>query len=222
MSHIKAVFDPGEIEKCSLEIIDNEVAEPRPFTGRKWRVVRRMIHTTADFELLSLVSFHPEAIRSGIEALKVGCLILTDTEMARMGITFKRMERLGCEVRCYINDPLVHEKASDENRTRAAAAVDHAGFRLNGSICVIGNAPTALIRLLEIIKENDRYKPSLIVGMPVGFVNAPESKHLLLSQNQVPFITVRGRKGGSALAASVVNELAEMALEEKGECLTNV
>jgi len=216
MTYIKALFEPGEIERCSLGIIDKEVAEPRPFTGRKWLVVRRMIHTTADFELLSLVAFHPEAIRSGIEALKAGCLILTDTEMARMGITLKRMDRLGCEVACYINHPLVQEKASEENKTRAAAAVDYAAFRLKGSIYVIGNAPTALIRLLEIIKENERYKPALIVGMPVGFVNAPESKDLLLSQNRVPFITVRGRKGGSALAASVVNELAEMALEEKG------
>jgi len=143
-----------------------------------------MIHTTADFDLLSLVSFHSDAIESGINSLIKGCTIVTDTEMSRMGITSKRMDRLGCRVECYISASEVKEKASRNHITRASAAVGEC-------------------------------KPSLIVGMPVGFVNAAESKELLINQDMIPFITIRGRKGGSALAASVINELAEMSLEKK-------
>ena len=208
---IKKNIKPGEIEKNSFAIIDSEVPEPRPFHGDEWQVARRMIHTTADFELLSLIRFHPDAIKSGVTALKSGCLIITDTEMARMGIPKKRMERLSCRVRCYMNNPAVIDNASKEGRTRASVAVDHAASHLTGNICVIGNAPTALLRLLEIIKKG-QCKPELIVGMPVGFVNAAESKQILMEQKDVPFITISGRKGGSALAACVINQLAEIAL----------
>ena len=205
-------IEPGEIEKNSFAIIESEVPEPRPFKGEEWLVVRRMIHTTADFELLSLVQFHQDTIREGIEALLKSCLIITDTEMARMGITSRRMERLGCRVECYISNPEIKEKAQEEKTTRAATAVDYALPRLDGSIYVVGNAPTALLRLLKWVKE-EKCKPALIVGMPVGFVNAAESKDLLMDQTEVPFITIKGRKGGSALAACVVNQLAEIALK---------
>ena len=214
MRNTSFALEPGEIEKRSFEIIDSEVPEPRPFVGPEWRVVRRMIHTTADFDLLSLVSFHSDAIESGINSLIKGRTIVTDTEMSRMGITSKRMDRLGCRVECYISASEVKEKASRNHITRASAAVDHVVKRLTGSIYVVGNAPTALLRLLELIKKSE-CKPSLIVGMPVGFVNAAESKELLINQDMIPFITIRGRKGGSALAASVINELAEMSLEKK-------
>ncbi|MDY7038266.1 MAG: precorrin-8X methylmutase [Thermodesulfobacteriota bacterium] len=205
---------PGEIEKKSFAIIDSEIPEPRPFAGEEWHVVRRMIHTTADFELLCHIQFHPDAITAGITSMKSGCLIITDTEMARMGISKKRMEKLDCSVECYINDPVVIERALTEGRTRAAVAVDHASSNLTGNICVIGNAPTALLRLMEIIKI-EQCKPALIVGMPVGFVNAGESKDILTEQGDVPYITIRGRKGGSALAACVVNQLAENILSGK-------
>ncbi|OPX36201.1 MAG: precorrin-8X methylmutase [Desulfobacteraceae bacterium 4484_190.1] len=210
----RITVEPHDIEKRSFEIIDSEVPEPRPFKGKEWRVVRRMIHTTADFELLSLAVFHPNALKSGMEALKSGCIIVTDTEMARKGITVRRMEKLGCRVKCYINDPDVKETALRKKTTRALAAVDHAASCLNHHIFVIGNAPTALLRLLDLI-EKGRCKPALIVGIPVGFVNAAESKELLLNQNQIPFITIRGRKGGSALAATVINELAEISINDK-------
>lgn len=203
---------PGEIENKSFAIIDSEVPEPRPFEKEEWQVARRMIHTTADFELLSRIQFHPDAISAGVTALKSGCLIITDTEMARMGIPKRRMERLNCRVRCYMNDPAVIDGALKEGRTRAAVAVDHASSDLTGNICVIGNAPTALLRLLEIIKTG-QCRPALIVGMPVGFVNAAESKEILVEHKDVPFITIKGRKGGSALAACVVNQLAEIALK---------
>ena len=207
---LKSASEPGDIEKQSFAIIDSEVPEPRPYQGSEWLVVRRMIHTTADFELLNLVRFHPDAISKGIEALLTGCLIVTDTEMARMGITLRRMDQLGCRVECYMNDPVVIESAQREKTTRAFAAVNFAVSRLNGGIYVIGNAPTALMRLLKWIEEG-KCSPSLILGMPVGFVNAAESKEMLMEQTEIPYISINGRKGGSALAACVVNQLAEIA-----------
>jgi len=213
MNDIQGPSEPGAIEKKSFAIIESEVPEPRPFSGDEWLVVRRMIHTSADFELPSLVHFHSEAVRKGMEALMKGCLIVTDTEMARMGITARRMDRLGCSVLCYINEPNVKEKAQQEGSTRASAAVDYALPRLNGGIYVVGNAPTALLALLRRIKEG-KCRPTLIVGMPVGFVNAAESKELLMEQKDIPYITIQGRKGGSALAASVVNQMSELALEK--------
>ena len=216
MNSIQGPVEPGAIESKSFAIIDSEVPEPRPFSGNEWLIVRRMIHTSADFELLSLVEFHPDAIREGIQTLLKGCLIITDTEMARMGITSRRMELLGCSVECYMNEKKVIERAGEEGITRASAAVDHALPMLNGSIFVVGNAPTALIALIDRLRE-EKSRPSLIVGMPVGFVNAAESKDLLIEQTDIPFITIRGRKGGSPLAATVVNQLAEIAIEQKAK-----
>ena len=215
MNDINTLITPRDIETRSFEIIESEIPPPCPFVGDEWFVVRRMIHATADFELLSLARFHPEAVERGIAALNKGCAVVTDTEMARVGITPRRMEILGCEVVCYINDPRVIERASKEKKTRAAVAVDHAVSRMKGSIFVVGNAPTALLRLLEVMEKN-HCRPALIVGMPVGFVNARESKDLLVAQTTAPFITIEGRKGGSALAASVVNQLAEAALGRNG------
>jgi precorrin-8X/cobalt-precorrin-8 methylmutase len=213
MNDIQGPSEPEAIEKQSFAIIESEVPEPRPFAGEEWLVVRRMIHTSADFELLSLVHVHAEAVKKGMEALRRGCLIVTDTEMARMGITRRRMDQLGCSVVCYMNDPNVKEKAEQEMTTRASAAVDYALPRLNGSIYVVGNAPTALLALLDRIKDG-KCRPALIVGTPVGFVNAAESKELLMEQKDIPYITIRGRKGGSALAASVVNQMAALTLEK--------
>lgn len=212
---LDAATSPEDIEARSFAIIEAEIPEPRPFAGPEWRVVRRMIHTTADFELLRLVRFHPEAVAAGIDCLARGCLIVTDTEMARAGIPERRMRRLSCTVRCLMQDPRAAARAAAEGSTRARAAVDLALEDLAPAIWVIGNAPTALLRLLEHV-ESGRARPALIVGMPVGFVNAAESKELLVRQNVAPFVTVAGRKGGSALAASVVNALADMALEGAG------
>lgn len=201
---------PGEIERFSFEIIDAEVPEPRPFQGPEWAVVRRMIHTTADFDLLSLVVFHQKAVSAGIAALKSGCTIVTDTEMARSGITSQRMDALGCRVICRLNDPEVRERAARMGITRSAAAVDAGLPRMDSGIWVIGNAPTALLRLLDYV-DKGICRPALVVGMPVGFVNAAESKELLAGQESVPYIIIQGRKGGSAVAASVLNAIAEVA-----------
>jgi len=204
---------PSEIESRSFAIIDSEVPEPRPFERDQWALVRRMIHTTADFELLSLVKFHPEAVDTGITAMMRGCLIVTDTEMARAGISRARIDSLGCRVECYINNEEVRKRALRGDVTRAHAAVDLACPKIDRGICVVGNAPTALMRLLDHIKAG-RCRPALIVGMPVGFVNAAESKEALIAQYHVPYISIKGRKGGSALAACVVNQLAEIALNK--------
>ncbi|RLA95004.1 MAG: precorrin-8X methylmutase [Deltaproteobacteria bacterium] len=205
------MLGPEEIERLSFSIIDREVPKPRPFEGDEWKVVRRMIHSTADFELLELVRFHPEAIQKGLEAIKKGCLIVTDTEMARSGIGRGRLRRWGCKIECLIGDERVRKEAEVKGTSRASAAVDLVSERINDGIYVIGNAPTALMRLLDLI-EGGKCVPALVVGIPVGFVNASESKERLIAQTKVPYITVKGRKGGSALAASVVNALAEIAL----------
>jgi len=203
-----------DIETESLRIIDAETPEPRPFAGDQWAVVRRMIHTTADFEMLGLVRFHPRAVEAGLAALAAGATLVTDTEMARAGIPERRMIPLGCTVRCLMRDPEVLELSRRLGCTRARAAVDFAVERIAPEIYVIGNAPTALLRLLEHI-EAGRAKPALIVGMPVGFVNAAESKDLLMAQDAVPYIAIKGRKGGSALAACAVNALAELVLARR-------
>ena len=197
---------PEEIEAESFRIIDSEVPEPRPFEGAQWQIVRRMIHTTADFELLKLVRFSENAVENGLRALGSKGVIVTDTEMAKRGIPVRRTDPLGCVVHCLMNDPRVVERAKSEGITRAKAAVDVAVEELKPDIWVVGNAPTALIRLVEHV-DSGMEMPALVVGMPVGFVNAAESKALLMSR-EIPYISIEGRKGGSALAACVVNALA--------------
>lgn len=210
------VDKPGDIEKKSFEIIDSEVPEPRKFSGIEWQIARRMVHTTADFELIDLIRFHPDAVVSGLEALRRGCTIVTDTEMARCGMPMRRMTPLDCEVRCLMNDPEVIASAKANNTTRAQAALDLTANTLKPAIHVIGNAPTALIRLVKLVEDGKMVAPSLVVGMPVGFVNAAESKALLMQCDGIPYISIEGRKGGSALAACVINALAEVVLSEKG------
>lgn len=207
---LQPYFSPDNIEQRSFEIIDSEVPEPRPFAGDEWTIARRLIHTTADFDLLNHIIIHPEAIVAGVNAIKNGCTIFTDTEMARSGIPVRRTTPFGCTTQCLLNRPDVVEKAQETGSTRAQAAMDAAAPEIGNSIMVIGNAPTALIRLMQHL-ENGGTPPALIVGMPVGFVNAAESKEILLAQSTVPYITIRGRKGGSPLAAATVNALAILA-----------
>lgn len=203
---------PHDIEARSMAIIDREVPEPRPFSGPEWPVVRRMIHASADFELLSLVRFHPQAVQAGIKALRSGCRLITDTRMARAGITQTRMQRLDCRVECLLDLPGVDEDAKARDITRSAAGMEKAIMSREPTLFVIGNAPTALFALLHTMQTTSQ-QPALIVGMPVGFVGAAESKEELQKIESVPWITVRGRKGGSPLAAACVNALAEMAMD---------
>jgi precorrin-8X/cobalt-precorrin-8 methylmutase len=204
---------PEEIERASFEIIDRE-AGPHHFSEQQWSVVRRMIHTTADFEFKEMVRFHPDAISAGIDAIRQGRMVITDTNMARAGIRIKDLAQFGVMVKCYMNDPLIHAKAKTNGTTRAKAAVDMAATDMADGIYVVGNAPTALLRLIELINQK-MARPALIVGLPVGFVNAAESKTALM-ETGYPYITNVGRKGGSNVAASVVNALGILAGQEHG------
>ena len=204
-------IDPESIEKRSFYLIESEIEKPIPFDSEQWKIVRRMIHASADFELLSLVQFHPDAITMGIDALRKGCYIITDTKMALAGINKGMAKRLGVKLRCFVTRQEVKRIAEDKKITRSFAAIDFSIPYSHESIYVIGNAPTALIRLLQLVREGT-CRPHMIVGMPVGFVNVTQSKELLMQQNRVPYITVKGRKGGSTLAVAVVNQLLDMAI----------
>ncbi|BBO72228.1 precorrin-8X methylmutase [Desulfosarcina alkanivorans] len=205
------MMKPNEIERLSFQMIDGE-AGVHDFPPDQWQVVRRVIHTSADFEWQGMIRLHPEAIASGVAAIRSGCAIITDTNMARVGIRQRDLTRFGGAVACYMADERVAETAAREGITRAKAAVDVALPALAGGIYVVGNAPTALLRLIEHM-EAGRVRPALVVGLPVGFVNAAESKALLLGCD-VPHITNVGRKGGSNVAAAVVNALIVMAGEK--------
>jgi len=201
---------PHEIERLSFEIIDKE-AGSHGFSDDQWPIVRRVIHTSADFEWQEMIRLHPQAIAAGVAAIQNGCTIVTDTNMARVGIRQRDLDRFGGSVRCYMTDERVAQTAVREGITRAKAAVDLAAAETDDGIYVVGNAPTALLRLIELM-DDGRVRPALVVGLPVGFVNAAESKALLLAQD-VPHITNVGRKGGSNVAAAAVNALILMAAE---------
>ena len=199
---------PDEIETLSFQIIEAE-AGPHDFSTDQWHIVRRMIHTSADFEYMQSVRFHPQAVEAGKRAIRHGKPIVTDTRMAMAGISQNRLAPFKVALHCLIGDSRVVDMSAQQGITRARAAVDLAAADLEGGIYVIGNAPTALLRLIELVRQ-EKAHPDLIVGLPVGFVNAAESKEALLDLD-TPFITNVGRKGGSNLAASVVNALAILA-----------
>lgn len=202
---------PEHIEQRSFEIIDGLVPE-HCYSSSEWTIVRRMIHSTGDVEFARTTRFHVNAVASGVKALKQGFSVITDTKMLMAGISTGRLQNLGAKALCYISDDDVRADALKKGITRAMAAIDKALPILNGSIVAIGNAPTALLRLMEHV-DNGLAAPALIIGLPVGFVNCSESKEMLASK-PYPFITSLGPKGGSGLAASVVNALAIMALSE--------
>jgi precorrin-8X/cobalt-precorrin-8 methylmutase len=203
---------PHEIERLSFDIIDQEAGGHR-FSPEQWNVVRRVIHTSADFEWLAMIRLHPRALSAGVAAIRNGCTIVTDTHMARAGIRRRDLEPFGGTAACYMTDDRVSATAARKGVTRAKAAVDLAATEIDGGIYVVGNAPTALLRLIELM-DKDRVRPDLVVGLRVGFVNAAESKALLMKRD-VPHITNTGRKGGSTVAAAVVNALVIMAGETK-------
>jgi precorrin-8X/cobalt-precorrin-8 methylmutase len=200
---------PADIEALSFQMIEKE-AGPHGFPEDQWTIVRRMIHTSADFDYLTSVRFHPDAVRAGVRAISDGRNVVTDTHMARAGIRKSAILHFGGSLECLINDPTVARVAQDSGCTRARAAVDAAIPMMRKGIYVIGNAPTALLRLMELI-EAGKAEPALVVGLPVGFVNAAESKALLVAMD-IPYISNIGRKGGSNVAASVINALIVLAL----------
>lgn len=197
---------PEDIEKRSFEIIRSEIktlpdSELEP-------VILRAIHTTADFEYADSLYFSPGVISAARNALKNGARIITDTNMAMAGINKAALEKLKCEAQCYMSDDDVAAAAKSNGTTRAVASINKAADMSEPLIFAIGNAPTALIRLYELISEG-RVCPALVIGAPVGFVNVVQSKELIMQTN-VPCIVARGRKGGSNVAAAIINALMYM------------
>ena len=204
---------PQQIETLSFKIIEDE-AKSHGFDDLHWPVVRRMIHTSADFEYIQSIRFSEKAVEKGIKAIQNGCKIFTDTNMARVGIRKGEINGFGGQVECLMTHETVARMAEEKGTTRALAAVDLACEQMDGAIYVVGNAPTALLRLIELI-EQEKTAPALVVGFPVGFVNAAESKDELMKLKSISYITNKGRKGGSNIAASVINALAIMAAAQK-------
>ena len=204
---------PEEIEAESFQIIDSEAGE-HGWPPAEWQVVRRAIHTSADFEYASSMVFSDGVIEKAVAALKSGAGIVTDTTMALSGISKARLVPFGCSVSCHVADPDVAELAQRGGITRSIAAMRKAVFNPNNRIFVVGNAPTALFELLRLMQAGQA-EPALIIGLPVGFVGAEESKNALAAGgHDVPFITNIGRKGGSNVAAAVINALVILASRE--------
>lgn len=205
MEYIK---DPMSIETRSMEIIAPYLAGFN-LDEQAIKVYSRIIHAAGDPDYANIIKIHPEAIAAGLAALQAGCNIFCDVEMVRTGINKRRLAEFGGQTYCLVADETVAQEAKAAGITRSMAAMRKFGEQLNGSIVAIGNAPTALFEVLKMIKE-DHIKPALIVGVPVGFVGAAESKELLHTTSSVPYITVLGNKGGSPIAAASVNAVMYM------------
>ena len=203
------------IEDGSFAVIDQEVG-PHDFDPETWQVVRRVIHSTADFEYKDLTQLHPQAIDAGVKALERGCPIIVDVSMIATGLSQERLAYFGCKVHSFIADQDVIDQAKQKNSTRAIQAMEkaHRLGLLDGAIIAIGNAPTALIEVARLIEE-EKARPSLIVGVPVGFVSAAESKEITMAQGSVPWIVTRGRKGGSPIAVAILHALMYLAVDRQ-------
>ncbi len=204
---------PEAIERQSMEIIERLLSPELELSGGERAVVKRIVHASSDHQIVPSIKFSPSAISSGINAVTKGSPIFTDVQMVAIGINKYLSEACGCPVSCAMDEIEGRGLVKKENNTRAAAAMQGLGKRLNGAIVVIGNAPTALLALLEL-HDNGGIKPAFIVGMPVGFVQARESKDMLMKRD-VPYITITGNRGGSAMAVATVNALLKLAVESQ-------
>ncbi len=206
---------PGDIERTSMSIIAAELAERGVVLPPEHEaVVKRVIHTTADFDYANTLRFTPRAVELAQAALRRSVPIVTDTNMAKAGVSKPSLEKLGCTLHCFMADPEVAREASRRGLTRAAVSMEKAAREYPDAILAVGNAPTALLRIAELIEEGLR--PALVVGVPVGFVNVEESKEILFAACEahgVPAIAAMGRKGGSSVAAAVCNALLYAATE---------
>ena len=201
------------IEDESMRIIENEIGD-HPYNEQEWPIVRRVIHSTADFDFArdNKIIFHKDAIKNGLEALKNGSSIVVDVN-GIIGLLNKQNPKdFGNDVICNISEPSLMEAAKKEGKTRAQMSMRIAKEEINGGIVAIGNAPTALLEVMQMIREGYT-KPALVVGIPVGFISAVESKEELAKMN-IPFITNQGRKGGSSSAAAIVNALYKLLRQE--------
>ena len=198
---------PMDIEKRSFAIITEELGYELP--EDKAPIIKRCIHTSADFDYAQNLMFSDDVVEKALKALKNGACIVTDTQMAKAGINKKALQKFGGEVYCFMSDEEVAEIARKNGTTRATASMDKAAALQKPLIFAIGNAPTALVRLYEL-SEDGKLQPELIIGVPVGFVNVVQSKELIM-QADVPYIVAKGRKGGSNIAACICNALLYMA-----------
>ena len=195
---------PMDIEKRSFEII-TELLGDKQLDPENELVIKRAIHTTADFDYAENLVFSPHAVRVGIEALRGGCDIVTDTQMAKSGINKNILGKLGGEVHCFMSDTDVAAEAKERGITRAFVSMERASKLEKPCIFAIGNAPTALVSIHELVAAG-KLHPALVIGVPVGFVNVVESKEMII-ESGVPHIVARGRKGGSNVAAAICNAL---------------
>ena len=199
------ITNPREIEKNSMQIIEDNVPELHNLPYEHKEIIKRVIHTTGDLTFGDLVYIHPKAVVSGLTAIRSGRSIVTDINMLKTGINKNRLEALAINAYCYIAEPQVIEESKKTGLTRAMIAMRLAAREAKDGIIAIGNAPTALFTLCDLIKSGEA-NPALVIGTPVGFVGAKESKELLM-QMDIPHITVPGTKGGSTIAAAIVNAL---------------
>lgn len=196
---------PMDIEARSFEII-TELLGDRKLDPENAPVIKRAIHTTADFDYADNLVFSPHAVQTGLEALRSGCDIVTDTQMAKAGINKTILASLGGEVHCFMSDPDVAAEAKSRGVTRAWVSMEKAAQLKKPCIFAIGNAPTALLSLEQLMEEG-KAAPALIIGVPVGFVNVEISKERIIEKARAPYIVARGRKGGSNVAAAICNAL---------------
>lgn len=207
------IIKPEEIEKKSFSIITQELGD-RTFPQEQAEIMKRVIHTTADFDYADHLYFSANAIQCAHDAMQQGATIITDTTMALSGINKKILQQLGCTAHCFISDPDVVANAKARGITRAIVSIERAAQLPGPLIFVIGNAPTALIRLHELVTSKS-ICPALVIGVPVGFVNVIESKELWIG-GKTPCIIARGRKGGSNVAAAIVNALQYQLVQREG------
>ncbi len=200
-----------KIEHDSFAIVDKETGT-HDYPADQWQIVRRMIHATADFEFNGLAKFHPDAVAAGLKAITNGASIVADVEMICVGLSLPRLSHFGVNTHHFIADEDVIAQAKEENTTRAVQAMRkaHKLGLLDGSIIAVGNAPTALLEVNRLIHQQG-LKPALIIGMPVGFVSAEESKDIISEINTMPWIITKGRKGGSTLVVSAIHALLALA-----------
>ncbi|MCR5177251.1 MAG: precorrin-8X methylmutase [Anaerovibrio sp.] len=197
------IRQPMEIEKRSMEIIAPHL-KGLNLDEDATKVYSRIIHAAGDVEYAPIIRMHPKAIEAGKKAILSGCNIYTDVEMVRTGINKRKLATFGGEVFCRVADPQISQLAKQQGITRSMAAMRSFGNDMNGAIVAIGNAPTALFEVLRMVKD-EGLRPALIVGIPVGFVGAADSKEALENNSIIPYVTVAGTKGGSPIAASVIN-----------------
>ena len=200
------------IEDASMQIIDSEIGTHQ-YTEQEWPIVRRVIHATADFDFAkeNKIIFHKDAIKNGINALKNGCNIIVDVNGVIGGLNKQNLKDFGNNTICNISNQIIVEEAKKYNKTRAQMSMRMASSEMNGGIIVIGNAPTALLEVIQMIQEGAT-TPALVIGIPVGFVSSPESKEALQALD-IPYITNKGRKGGSPCASAIVNALFKLLRE---------